>query len=180
MLWDVTEATHPVQLGFYDSGCCTRGVHEFEVESRSDLQRTFAYATVPAGTYPDSENANGLHDAAGKGDFRLIDITNPQAIRGFDVEGAAGGWPVRGTGLRCRCNYGHGAEPSDDGKSVFLSYWDSGYIELDLTNPASPVYVKRAAFPANADGDAARRRLDQAVCGGGDLARLTSPARPCK
>ncbi len=36
-LWDVTDATHPVELGFYNSGCCTRGVHEFEVESRADL-----------------------------------------------------------------------------------------------------------------------------------------------
>jgi hypothetical protein len=52
MLWDVTDAAHPQELGFYDSGCCTRGVHEFEVENRSDLGRTFAYATVPAGSYP--------------------------------------------------------------------------------------------------------------------------------
>src|SRR6266511_415822 len=103
MLWDVTDATHPVQLGFYDSGCCTRGVHEFEVESRADLGRTFAYATVPAGSYPDALNPNGLRDAAGKGDFRL----------------------------------------------------------LDLTDPAHPVYTGRAAYPANADGDAHSSQYDE-------------------
>ena len=32
MLWDVEDPTDPVELGFYDSGCCT-GVHEFEIES---------------------------------------------------------------------------------------------------------------------------------------------------
>jgi hypothetical protein len=162
MLWDVTKAVHPVQLGFYDSGCCTRGVHEFEVESRSDLHRTFAYATVPAGSYPDSETASGLRDAAGKGDFRLIDITNPQApfeVSTWKVQQAGG--PFAAQGCDPDGNYGHGAEPSDDGKSVFLSYWDSGYIQLDLTNPANPVYVKRASFPANADGDAHSSQYDE-------------------
>ena len=37
--------------------------------------------------------------------------------------------------------YGHGAEPSDDGKTVFVSYWDSGFVRLDLTDPASPQEV---------------------------------------
>src|SRR5919201_455978 len=79
MLWDVTKATDPKQIGFLDTGCCTRGVHEFEVENRDDLRRTFAYATVPAGSYPDSLNASGVRDALGKGDFRLIDITDPRS-----------------------------------------------------------------------------------------------------
>ena len=162
MLWDVTDATHPVQLGFYNSGCCTRGVHEFEVESRADLHRTFAYATVPAGSYPDPENANGLRDAAGKGDFRLIDITNPQSpdeVSTWKVQQAGG--PFADQGCDPDGNYGHGAEPSDDGKLVFLSYWDSGYIRLDLNDPAHPVYTGRAAFPANADGDAHSSQYDE-------------------
>ena len=46
-LWDVTDAAHPVPLGFVNTGCCTRGVHEFEVQHRPDLGRTFAYATEP-------------------------------------------------------------------------------------------------------------------------------------
>jgi hypothetical protein len=162
MLWDVTDATHPVQLGFYDSGCCARGVHEFEVENRTDLGRTFAYATVPAGSYPDPDNANGLRDAAGKGDFRLIDITDPTKpfeVSTWKVQQAGG--PFAAQGCDPDGNYGHGAEPSEDGKLVFLSYWDSGYIRLDLTDPAHPVYTGRAAFPANADGDAHSSQYDE-------------------
>jgi hypothetical protein len=161
MLWDVTDAAHPVELGFYDSGCCTRGVHEFEVESRGDLGRAFAYATVPAGSYPDAENANGLRDAAGKGDFRLIDITdpaNPFEVSTWKVQQAGG--PFAAQGCDPDGNYGHGAEPSEDGTLVFLSYWDSGYIRLDLTDPAHPVYTGRAAFPADADGDAHSSQYD--------------------
>jgi hypothetical protein len=164
MLWDVTDATHPVELGFYDSGCCTRGVHEFEVESRSDLSpgRTFAYATVPAGSYPDAENPNGLRDAAGKGDFRLIDITDPahpSEVSTWKVQQEGG--PFAAQGCDPDGNYGHGAEPSEDGTLVFLSYWDSGYIRLDVTDPAHPVYTGRAAFPVNADGDAHSSQYDE-------------------
>src|SRR6266540_4218487 len=162
MLWNVTDPTNPVELGFYDSGCCTRGVHEFEVESRGDLSRTFAYATVPASSYADPENANGLRDAAGKGDFRLIDITDPEnpfEVSTWKVQQAGG--PFAAQGCDPDGNYGHGAEPSDDGKLVFLSYWDSGYIKLNLTIPSNPTFVKRAAFPANADGDAHSSQYDE-------------------
>ena len=162
LLWDVSDATRPVRLGFYDSGCCTRGVHEFEIESNTDLHRTFAYATVPAGSYPDSVNANGLRDAAGKGDFRLIDITDPAhpfEVSTWKVQQAGG--PFAAQGCDPDGNYGHGAEPSEDGKLVFLSYWDSGYIRLDLTDPAHPVYTGRAAYPANADGDGHSSQYDE-------------------
>jgi uncharacterized protein YjbI with pentapeptide repeats len=47
-----------------------------------------------------------------------------------------------------------GAEPSDNGKLVFVSYWDSGFIALDLKNPAQPVFKGRTDYPAHADGDA--------------------------
>jgi hypothetical protein len=54
MLWDVTNPAAPVQIGYLNTACCTRGVHEFEVQHRSDLGRTFAYASVPASRYPDA------------------------------------------------------------------------------------------------------------------------------
>ena len=37
MLWDVTSPAAPVQLGYLRTACCTRGVHEFEVQHRTDL-----------------------------------------------------------------------------------------------------------------------------------------------
>ena len=77
------------------------------------------------------------------------------------MESSAGGWSVRHQGCDPDGNYGHGADPSEDGELVFLSYWDSGYIRLDLTDPANPVYTGRAAFPANADGDAHSSQYDE-------------------
>jgi len=164
MLWDVTTPSTPVQLGFLNTGCCTRGVHEFEVEHRADLGRTFAYATVPASRYPDSNTPSGVRDADGAdGDFRLIDITdpaNPFQVSSWWVQLAGG--PFAAQGCDPDGNFGHGAEPSADGTAVYLAYWDSGYIKLDLTDPETPVFAGRTVYPANADGDGHSSNYDDA------------------
>jgi hypothetical protein len=164
MLWDVTTPSAPRQIGFLDTGCCTRGVHEFEVEDRADLGRTFAYASVPTSGYPDESSPTGIRDRGGKGDFRLIDVTDPRAPRETSSWGVQdiGGPPAAGIGCDPDPNYGHSAEPSADGKLAFVAYWDSGFIALDLTDPARPVYRGRTVYPATADGDAHSSSYDDA------------------
>jgi hypothetical protein len=162
-LWDVTDPAHPTELGFWDAECCTRGVHEFEVEHRADLGRTFAYATVPTSRYPDDATPSGYRDADGDGDFRLIDITDPTSpfeVSDWGIQEVGGPFDG-GQGCDPDANYGHGAEPSADGMLVFLSYWDSGFVRLDLTDPATPVYTGRTVYPANADGDAHSSQFDE-------------------
>jgi hypothetical protein len=164
MLWDVTNPTAPVQVGYLNTGCCTRGVHEFEVEHRTDLRRTFAYATVPTSRYPDSNTSSGYRDANGDGDFRLIDITDPAhpaQVADWGIQDIGGPF-YAGQGCDADPNYGHGAEPSEDGKLVFVSYWDSGFIALDVTNPAQPLFKGRTTYPANADGDGHSASYDDA------------------
>ena len=163
MLWDVTNPARPVQVGYLNTGCCTRGVHEFEVQHRADLRRTFAYAMVPASRYFDSI-LDGYRDVNEYGDFRLIDITDP--TRPFQVSSWGiqdiGGPFSSGQGCDADANYGHGAEPSDDGKLVFVAYWDSGFVALDVTDPNQPVFRGRTVYPANADGDAHSSSYDDA------------------
>jgi hypothetical protein len=162
-LWDVTEPSHPLELGFWDAECCTRGVHEFEVEYRADLGRTFAYATVPTSRYPDDATASGYRDDDGDGDFRLIDITDPTdpvQVSDWGIQDIGGPFSD-GQGCDPDANYGHGAEPSADGRLVFLSYWDSGFIELDVSDPGSPVFKGRTVYPADADGDAHSSQWDE-------------------
>jgi len=163
MLWDVTTPHSPLQLGYLRTACCTRGVHEFEVQHRADLGRTFAYATVPTSRYPDSETASGVRDQNGDGDFRLIDITDPTAPQQVSDWGIqdAGGPLSAGQGCDADANYGHGAEPTEDGRQVFVSYWDSGFVKLDLTDPTRPLYLGRTVYPANADGDAHSSQYDE-------------------
>jgi hypothetical protein len=162
-LFDVTDPSHPAGVGFWSSECCARGVHEFEVEHRADLGRTFAFATVPTSRYPDSLTPSGYRDADGDGDFRLIDITDPAhpfQASDWGVQDIGGPFSA-GQGCDPDANYGHGAEPSADGRLVFLSYWDSGFIQLDLTNPVSPMFKGRTIYPADADGDAHSSQWDE-------------------
>lgn len=167
MLWDVTHPATPVELALLDSGCCTRGVHEFEIQHRTDLERTFVYESVPTSEYPDSVSPSGRRDRLGRGDFRLVDITdpsNPVEVSNWGVlhNAAQGVTPAAGQGCDPDGIYGHGAEPSDDGKLAFLSWWDSGFIAVDVSNPANPVYKGRTVYPANADGDAHSASYDDA------------------
>jgi len=162
-LWDVSDPAEPQELGFWDSECCARGVHEFEVEHRADLGRTFAYATVPTSRYPDEATPSGYRDADGDGDFRLIDITDPTApfqVSEWGIQDIGGPFSA-GQGCDPDANYGHGAEPSADGKLVFLSYWDSGFVRIDATDPADLVYTGRTVYPATADGDAHSAQWDE-------------------
>jgi hypothetical protein len=120
---------------------------------------------VPAGEYPDDASPSGVRDQAGRGDFRLIDITDPRApfeVSDWGVVKDAGG-PL-GPGLGCDPDpiYGHSAEPSDDGTRVFVSYWDSGFVALDVSDPASPTMLGHTVYPANADGDAHSASYDDA------------------
>src|SRR5918993_1304080 len=165
MLWDVTDPASPQLLGSLDTGCCTRGLHEFEIQHRPDLGRTFAYVSVPASEYPDEVSPSGVRDEARRGDFRLIDITDPRApfeVSDWGVVKDAGG-PL-GPGLGCDPDpiYGHSAEPSDDGTRAFVSYWDSGFVALDVSDPASPTMLGHTVYAANADGDAHSASYDDA------------------
>jgi hypothetical protein len=113
-LFNVSDPAHPVEIGFFSTGCCTRGLHEFEVEHNPDLGRTFAFATVPGSEEPDSSSPTGIQDQDGKGPFRLIDITNPvmpfeASNWGFLHDGVA---PGAGQGCDPDALFGHGSEPS--------------------------------------------------------------------
>jgi hypothetical protein len=165
MLWDVTNPAAPVELGFESTGCCTRGLHEFEVEHRADLGRTYAYITVPNSEKPEEGSPSGRRDRLGRGDFRLIDITdprNPLEVSSWGVHKNLGGPPAPGQGCDVDPDFGHGAEPSADGKLVFLAYWDSGFIRLDVTDPANPRFTGRTVYAANADGDGHSSNYDDA------------------
>lgn len=156
MLWDVTVPAMPVQIGFVDTGCCTRGVHEFEIEHHAN-GRTYAYATVPTSEYAEEGSPSGFRDRQGRGDFRMIDITdpsNPVEVSDWGVIHDAGGPLGPGQGCDPDAVYGHGAEPSHDGTEVYLAYWDSGFVALDVSNPANPTYRRDSDYEPNEDGDA--------------------------
>jgi hypothetical protein len=165
MLFDVTSPASPVQLGFLSTGCCTRGLHELEFEHRPDLGRTFIYASVPTSEYEEAGSPSGFRDVQGRGDFRLIDVTNPAApveVSDWGVIHDAGGPLNPGQGCDPDPVYGHSVEPSGDGRLAFVSYWDSGFVALDVTNPANPVLRGHTVYGTDEDGDAHSSMYDDA------------------
>ena len=157
MLWDVTTPTRPVTLGIYNTGCCTRGVHEFEIGHRADLGRTFAYVSVPFSELADPSSPNGMRDRLGRGDARIIDITDPRNPFEVSTFGIKKDLAIDPATIGQGCDpdaFGHGMTPSADGKLVVVSYWDAGFIALDTTNPAAPVFLSRTIYKPWEDGDA--------------------------
>ncbi|HET8950407.1 MAG TPA: hypothetical protein VFN44_07845 [Solirubrobacteraceae bacterium] len=163
-VFDVTDPAKPVELGLLSTGCCARGLHELEVQHRADLRRSFVYASVPTSEYPDASSPSGRRDHQGKGDFRLIDVTNPTLpweVSNWGVHRNLGGPPAPGLGCDPDPEYGHSPEPRADGKVAWMAYWDSGFIALDLADPANPVYKGRTSYPADADGDGHSSNYDE-------------------
>jgi len=163
-VFDVTNPEQPDQIGLLTTGCCARGLHELEVQHRADLGRSFVYASVPTSEYADAGSPSGRRDHLGKGDFRLIDVTNPSLpfeVSSWGVHRNLGGPPAPGLGCDPDAEYGHSVEPRADGKVAWVAYWDSGFIALDLTDPANPVYKGRTSYPADADGDGHSSNFDE-------------------
>jgi hypothetical protein len=156
MLWDVSNPTDPAELGRVSTGCCSRGLHELEFEHRDDLGGTYVYASVPASEYPDELSPSGTRDQQGRGDFRLIEVTDPThptEVSDWGVVKDLGGPPASGQGCDADPIFGHSAEPSGDGRLAFVSYWDSGFVALDVSDPANPAFLGTTTYAPDEDGD---------------------------
>ena len=165
-VFDVTNPAAPFELGRLSTGCCTRGLHELEVQHRADLGRTFVYASVPASEYPDGLSPTGVRDQnlPPRGDFRLLEVTDPTApaaVSDWGVVKNTGGPLGPGQGCDPDPIFGHSAEPSADGKLAFISYWDSGFVALDLSNPANPVFEGKTSYEPDEDGDGHSSNYDE-------------------
>ena len=151
-LWDVTDPRTPEKLGFVSSGDNIRGVHELSIVQRPDLVTRKQAGKVLA---LEAVNFSQTFDAAGRGDLRIVDITDPSA------PAEIGNWALReigltnqftGTGCFAR-TFGHSASATADGKTAFFSAFDAGELVLDITDPTRPRFVRRARYPANESGD---------------------------
>lgn len=162
-LWDVTTPSAARLLSVLDTGCCTRGFHELEVGDRSDLRKTFVYASLPFAERFESDGVT-LRDRAGRGEAWIVDVTDPAHpafVSSFGIRKDLGLNPHAGQGCFA-AGFGHGMDPSEDGKTLFVSYWDAGYIALDVSNPARPRFLGKTTYAPNEDGDAHSSSYDDA------------------
>ncbi|MEO6715037.1 MAG: hypothetical protein ABIM89_16645 [Mycobacteriales bacterium] len=170
-LWDVTDPAEPTHLGFFDTG--SGGTHEVSLTVRriAGQQRVFALAAVPF-----AEVFSTLFTDTPRGDFQLVDVTDPAAPVLADDWGAGkdGGLPFGapflsdfgppfdctppgGGASPCRGHFpsvfNHSASPSSDGMTAYLAYWDIGAVVLDMTDPSDLQFVGRTIYPMPSEGD---------------------------
>ncbi len=157
-LFDVTDPTDPHALGFFPVPA--GGVHELDMVTRAD-GTTLALLAVPF-----TEFDNTYFGADSGGEFRIVDITDPtdpveladwgviadSALRNF-----GGGQEVtssfQGLGYFA-AHLAHSVRAADGGMTAYVSYWDSGVLKFDISDPANPVLLARTQFGVRDDGDA--------------------------
>jgi hypothetical protein len=165
-LYDITDPRNPQFLSLFNGADFpqifatpsdeTHGhVHEL------DLTATPSGRTLALLSSPDSEAITSDENGAnGAGDILIVDITNPEAPF------LAGEWgalddPALGvpyylsvlSGGDAR-TLGHSVRANADGTRAYASYWDGGFITLDISDPSNPMLLGHTTYPPGAEGNA--------------------------
>jgi len=145
--FDVTDPRHPAELGRWEAPEFSVGCHEVDLVQRRDGQVLAGCANVFA------EQINGTDEIV------LVDATDPRS------PATAGGWSIGADlgvdpgdtpeNLGCfPASFDHSVRFIEDGMALYGSYWDSGAVRLDISDPSDPAYVGRADIaPPDEDGD---------------------------
>ncbi|MDP8959373.1 MAG: peptidoglycan DD-metalloendopeptidase family protein [Actinomycetota bacterium] len=135
-LYDLGDSGRPQLLSTLSTGPRSQGVLSLSVAERAD-GRVLAAVTVPNSFF---------HE--GRGDTRLIDLTDPRHPRELSA------WDVRRdapAAMRNRLLAEHGAEAlpaqmatfAEGGRHLLVAQWDAGAMLLDVSDPARPSLISR-------------------------------------
>jgi hypothetical protein len=160
-LYDITDPRNPQFLSLFngeDFGLeAEHGhVHEF------DLTRTPDGRTLALLASPDLEaiTSNPPLFDDGTGDLLIVDVSDPsnptllshwgvlqEPALGLDVYlGVLAGGDAR--------TLDHSVRANKDGTLAYVSYWDAGFIMLDISDPADPVFLGRTEYAPGEEGNA--------------------------
>ncbi|MGI8658768.1 MAG: LVIVD repeat-containing protein [Candidatus Limnocylindria bacterium] len=154
-LYDVTNPAKPTELSFFAT---PSGVHELDLVVLPDGTALAAMA-LPFNEFPMvfGEDIGGEVWLAD-----ITDPTNPTHISDWGIIGDSelliqgGNDPVsssfQGLGFFA-ASYAHSVRFADGGDSLYVSYWDAGFIKLDVSDPASPELVGRTLYGVTDAGD---------------------------
>ena len=140
--FDVTDPTHPSLLGHWDLPKGTVGCHEIDAVERAD-------GMVLAGCARSSID----HDVSlGQDSVHIVDATDPTRPRTL-ANWTLGANPLRGVGWLPK-RFAHSVRFEDRGTSLYVSNWDAGTVDLDISDPRTPLIVEKTKIvPPDEDGD---------------------------
>jgi hypothetical protein len=136
--FDVTDPTAPVALGRWEALHPTIGCHEVDLVARSD-ERVLAGCAIPFAEHYDAGEPVVIVEAT--------DPTAPTKVGTY--------YDTLQRGAGCTSAFlAHSVRFASGGKRLYVSYWDSGTLELDVADPSSPVLITRIQIdPPDEDGD---------------------------
>jgi hypothetical protein len=144
--WDVTDPYHPQRLSRFGINNGGGGAHEVDLIQRGD--NVYAALALPFSEW---------FDPVPVGDVAIVDVTDPQNPSLVSEWGVADNSPPQpgpfyGTGS-FGAAFGHSVRFSEDGNTLYASYWDRGVITLDISDVAEPLEVIATQYPPLQDGD---------------------------
>jgi hypothetical protein len=154
-VYDVSDPDSPRKLALVRTGA--NGSHEIWLEPRH--KKVYVFTAVINSEILTSPDFTGNPDTAtvpGEPDFQVWDVSNPTAPV---KAGGWGAWAELGikpvftdaAGVR-RSSFVHSV--TSFGNRTYLSYWDTGTVILDTSNPARPRFLGRTGFSATQEGNA--------------------------
>ena len=158
-LFDISDPANPQFLSFFEVGSGVPfhpGVHEF------DLTTTPGGPTLALLAVPDLEAATASPPSFdnGQGDLLIVDISdpaNPELIADWGVLQE----PALGLDFYLDVQQGehpatflHSVRANANGTRAYLSYWDAGFIILDISDPTNPTFLGVTEYPPDAEGNA--------------------------
>ena len=145
--FDVTDPAHPRELGRWRAPDDERGCHEVDLVQRADGRVLAGCALIFAELPGVGANVR---------EVRLIEVTNPRTpvqVGAWTLGRDLGVDPTQGVGC-IPVAFAHSVRFFNGGRTVYVSYWDAGTINLDIGDPARPRFVGRAVItPPDEDGD---------------------------
>jgi hypothetical protein len=153
-LYDVTDPRDPEELAFFET---PSGVHELDLAQAGGS--TLAALALPFNEFP------MIFGEDFGGEVWLVDIsdpTDPTHVSDWGIIGDSnlliqGGndevsSSFQGLGFFA-ASYAHSVRFADDGATLYASYWDAGFIKLDISDPANPALVGRTLYGVTDAGD---------------------------
>jgi len=159
-LFDVSDPGRPKPLSFVPMPA--GGVHELDLVVRPGGM-ALALLAVPF-----VEFENTYFDAAAGGEFRIVNISNPSNPSeigdgwGVIADSALKNWGGGGQEIDSSfqglgyfaAHYAHSVRAADNGMTAYVSYWDSGVLKFDISDPADPILMARTQYGPEDDGEA--------------------------
>jgi hypothetical protein len=140
-LWDVTNPLKPVKLSEHAGDTTTNGVHNTPRDV-NQYHSVFAWDAGDRAFLIASDDDESI-------DVDIFDITDPRKpIKASELDLNPLG--IQQPALGLTDSFLHDMVVKQIGAKFIglLSYWDGGYVLLDVTNPYAPVFISDTDFPA--------------------------------